>query len=216
MAKKEIISAITSMSGAQAQYTIFRDWVEAMALSIQNSCVMIRDKTWREREKRYLEIVNTYPDKGERFAEMMAWLVEMFEEDITDALGEIYMESGCGNKYTGQFFTPFHVSKMCAQLALENSDDKIYHVNEPSCGGGGMILASAKVLQDRGINYQKRMRVVAQDLDWIGVYMTYVQLSICGIDAVVVQGDTLCNPFTGRNFPPNRVFRTPRNMGALL
>lgn len=204
------------MSGAQAQYTIFRDWVEAMALSIQNSCVMIRDKTWREREKRYLEIVNTYPDKGERFAEMMAWLVEMFEEDITDALGEIYMESGCGNKYTGQFFTPFHVSKMCAQLALENSDDKIYHVNEPSCGGGGMILASAKVLQDRGINYQKRMRVVAQDLDWIGVYMTYVQLSICGIDAVVVQGDTLCNPFTGRNFPPNRVFRTPRNMGALL
>lgn len=204
------------MSGAQAQYTIFRDWVEAMALSIQNSCVMIRDKTWREREKRYLEIVNTYPDKGERFAEMMAWLVEMFEEDITDALGEIYMESGCGNKCTGQFFTPFHVSKMCAQLALENSDDKIYHVNEPSCGGGGMILASAKVLQDRGINYQKRMRVVAQDLDWIGVYMTYVQLSICGIDAVVVQGDTLCNPFTGRNFPPNRVFRTPRNMGALL
>lgn len=216
MAKKEIISAITSMSGAQAQYTIFRDWVEAMALSIQNSCVMIRDKTWREREKRYLEIVNTYPDKGERFAEMMAWLVEMFEEEITDALGEIYMESGCGNKYTGQFFTPFHVSKMCAQLALENSDDKIYHVNEPSCGGGGMILASAKVLQDRGINYQKRMRVVAQDLDWIGVYMTYVQLSICGIDAVVVQGDTLCNPFTGRNFPPSRVFRTPRNMGALL
>lgn len=216
MAKKEIIKAIMDMSGSKAQYTIFRDWVESMALAIQNSCTVIHGQLWQDREKRYLEIVNQYPDKGERFAEMMAWLVEMFEEEITDALGEIYMESGCGNKYTGQFFTPFHVSKMCAHLALIDSEDGIYRLNEPSSGGGGMILASAIALRDRGVNYQKQMKVVAQDLDWIGVYMTYVQLSICGIDAVVVQGDTLCDPFTGRNFPPSRVFRTPRNMGALL
>lgn len=216
MAKKEIIKAIMDMSGSKAQYTIFRDWVESMALAIQNSCTVIHSQLWQDREKRYLEIINQYPDKGERFAEMMAWLVEMFEEEITDALGEIYMESGCGNKYTGQFFTPFHVSKMCAQLALIDSEDGIYRLNEPSSGGGGMILASAIALRDRGVNYQKQMKVVAQDLDWIGVYMTYVQLSICGIDAVVVQGDTLCDPFTGHNFPPNRVFRTPRNMGALL
>lgn len=216
MAKNEIIKAIMDMSGSKAQYTIFRDWVESMALAIQNSCTVIHNQLWQDRENRYLEIVNQYPDNGERFSEMMAWLVEMFEEEITDALGEIYMESGCGNKYTGQFFTPFHVSKMCAQLALIDSEDGIYRLNEPSSGGGGMILASAIALRDRGVNYQKQMKVVAQDLDWIGVYMTYVQLSICGIDAVVVQGDTLCDPFTGHNFPPNRVFRTPRNMGALL
>lgn len=216
MAKNEIIKAIMDMSGSKAQYTIFRDWVESMALAIQNSCTVIHNQLWQDRENRYLEIVNQYPDNGERFSEMMAWLVEMFEEEITDALGEIYMESGCGNKYTGQFFTPFHVAKMCAQLALIDSEDGIYRLNEPSSGGGGMILASAIALRDRGVNYQKQMKVVAQDLDWIGVYMTYVQLSICGIDAVVVQGDTLCDPFTGHNFPPNRVFRTPRNMGALL
>ena len=46
--------------------------------------------------------------------------------------------------------------------------------------------------------------------------MCYVQLSLLGIDAVVVQGDTLCDPYTGNNYPRSRIFRTPNNMGLLL
>ena len=46
--------------------------------------------------------------------------------------------------------------------------------------------------------------------------MCYVQLSLFGINAVVVQGDTLAEPYTGDSYPQNRVFRTPRNMGLLL
>lgn len=36
-----------------------------------------------------------------------------------------------------------------------------------------------------------------------------------GIDAVVVQGDTLADPYCG-NYPPERTFRTPKNMGMLI
>ena len=64
-------------------------------------------------------------------------------------------------------------------------------MHEPSTGGGGIIIAAAKVLKDRGLNYQKCLKVVAQDLDWKGVYMTYVQLSLLGIEATVIQGDSL-------------------------
>ena len=34
-----------------------------------------------------------------------------------------------------------------------------------------------------------------QDMDLKGVYMTYLQLSLPGIRALVVQGDTLAKPY---------------------
>ena len=78
-----------------------------------------------------------------------------------------------------------------------------------------MILATAKALKNAGINYQRRLKVVAQDLDWLGVYMTYVQCNIIGIDAIVVQGDTLKEPYTS-NYPKSRTLRTMNNMGGLI
>ena len=78
-----------------------------------------------------------------------------------------------------------------------------------------MIIATARVLKERGINYQSRLRVVAQDLDWLAVYMTYIQLSLYGIDAIVCQGDTLMQPYKS-GYPRRRVLRTPRNAGLLI
>lgn len=216
--KKEIIKRIRQISGQWSPYQVFTDWVECMALAIQNTCCLhtgIREK----REQQYCSIIKKYSSEEQNLiAEMTGLLSAAMENEISDILGEIYMESGCGNKNTGQFFTPFNVSKICAVLSLIQSDfkeDEIIPVNEPSCGAGGMIIALAAVLKDIGINYQKKMRVVAQDLDWKAVYMTYVQLSLYGIDAVVVQGDTLADPYHIQ-YPPERTFRTPRNMGVLL
>ena len=79
-----------------------------------------------------------------------------------------------------------------------------------------MIIAAAKALSDSGINYQKHLEVVAQDLDWKGVYMTYLQLSLLGIKATVVQGDTLIEPFDPRKTDPRCILRTPAKMGALM
>ena len=59
------------------------------------------------------------------------------------------------------------------------------------------------------------MEVVAQDLDWNGVFMSYVQFSLLGIDAIVVQGDTLIEPYVN-GYPESRVLRTPRNRGVLI
>ena len=69
---------------------------------------------------------------------------------------------------------------------------------EPSCGAGGNIIAIAEKLKADGINYQERLCVTCQDLDWKAIYMCYVQLSLYGIPAVVVQGDTLREPFNGK------------------
>lgn len=182
--KAEITGIIRAMSGKYTPYKIFTDWIAMYAIAIQNSCQMMKNAVWKEREKRYLELIGQY-EKAEqkKIVELCGRLAELMEEtEITDWLGEIYMESGCGNKHTGQFFTPFHVSKLVAEMRLADYEgNKKIEISEPSSGGGGMILGVAAVLKEREINYQKCLDVVAQDLDWNGVYMTYIQLSLLGI-----------------------------------
>lgn len=215
--KKDIIKIINEISGKYSAYEVFNDWIRCGALSISNSCTILHDKLWQDREKLYIETMNKYTlEERNKLVEMFAMLWETFEDYTSDILGEIYMEAGMGSKAAGQFFTPFHLSEVCAMLSeIEPDIDGFYHINEPSCGGGGMIIAFAKVLKDKGINYQQCMEVVAQDLDWKSVYMTYLQCSILGIKAIVVQGNTLFEPYT-LGYPEERILYTPAKKGMLL
>ena len=214
--KKDIIKTINSISGKYSAYEVFSDWIRCSSLAISNSCQLFHDKVWQDREQMYLDTIRKYTkEEVQKFVEMLGLLVETLEEP-TDVLGQVYMESGMGSKAAGQFFTPYHLSELCAQLSLpEPDEDGIYRINEPSCGGGGMIIAAASVLKKRGIDYQRKMEVVAQDLDWKGVYMCYLQLSLLGINAICVQGNTLSEPYTGKNYPPDRVLYTPMRRGVL-
>ena len=213
--KKDIIKIITGMSGKYSSYEIFTDWIRCCSITISNSCHLFRDKVWNDREQMYLDTIRKYKTEEMRqFTQMYVMLAETLEDEVTDILGQIYMEMGMGSKAAGQFFTPFHLSYVCAKLALPDGDGK-FKINEPSCGGGGMIIAAAQALREKGINYQRRMEVVAQDLDWKSVYMCYLQLSLLGISAVCVQGDTLAEPYVDI-YPPERVLYTPMKRGLLI
>lgn len=210
------------MSGKYSAYEIFTDWIRCMAVSISNSITFAHTKIWHEREQMYLDTMRKYTEKDrQRLFELTACLVDTLEDGPDDALGKVYMESGMGSKAAGQFFTPFHVAELSARTALVDmipslKDEKTkLTLNEPTCGGGAMIIAAAKVLMDEGINYQKVMEVVAQDLDWKGVYMCYVQLSLLGISAICVQGNTLAEPYT-KDTDRSHILITPRKAGALL
>lgn len=214
--KKEIVTTIQKMAGKYSPYNIFRDWCEIGAIAVQNSCVMFRDDIWRKREEIYKSIIQKYTkDEQQELVYMFNLLPEAIEEKMGDILGEIYMESGAGNKYVGQFFTPFHLSQLTASLGIDHYDGGLIRMNEPSIGSGGMVIAAAKALKDKGINYQSCMRVVGQDLDWLAVYMSYLQLSFLGVDAIIVQGNTLADPYV-EGYPRDRVMRTPKNTGALI
>lgn len=219
----EIIRTIEELSGKYSGYEVFSDWIRCIALSISNTSQLIHDKIWEERERTYLDTINRYSDKEKTgLYKMTACLVDTLEDGPDDVLGRIYMESDMGSKATGQFFTPFHLSVLSARLGLQNFissfDDKMTKlaINEPSCGGGGMIIAAAKVLHENGIDYQKCMDVVAQDLDWKGVYMCYVQLSLLGIKAICVQGNSLADPYDPERTPKGNMLITPAKKGMLI
>lgn len=184
----KIIKTIQSMIGKYGVYNIFEDWVRMIALAYANQIVFSQ-----KREEEYLEIMKRYDDaERSKFCEMYAWLIEWAEDQMTDMLGYIYMHLELGSKAHGQFFTPYHVCQMMARM--QKYDGKVLKVNEPSCGAGGNIIALAEALKEQGINYQQKMEVVCQDIDTKAVYMTYVQMCLYGIPAIVYQANTLLDP----------------------
>ena len=211
--KEQMTKIIIAMSGSHSCYEIFRDFVEMSAISIQNGCSILHDKHYKAREEKYLSIAKKYTKEELKMMCNMLGLLQMaLEEEMEDVLGQVYMESGCGSKYTGQFFTPFQLASLTAQVAIEKRN-KIKLI-EPSTGGGAMIIGAAKALKDMGIDYQRKLEVVAQDIDWIGVYMTYVQISLLGISGIVVQGDSLCEPYHA-GYDRDRMLITPMKAGAI-
>lgn len=210
---QDISKEIQSMSGTYTPYIIFTDWCKMLALSISNACELTHGELWKLRETDYCNTVKRYSDEQLlKFVDLGKMLIDLYEQEGPyDALGDIYMTAKCGNKSTGQFFTPFNISLLTAQLQSYPTEGKI-ELNEPSCGAGGMILATAKIINERGGNAQRQLKVTANDLDWNSIYMAYVQLSLNGIDAVCIQGDTLAN----EAFSEKRALRTPKNKGVLL
>ena len=212
---ERIVNEIKKLSGNYSGYEIFSDWIKASAICISNSTDVLHNSIWQKREEEYMALVNKHGTNDmQQFSKMLGMLAMALEENMEDVLGKIYMQAGLGSKQTGQFFTPFHVSSLTAQLALEHVDLSVEKIklNEPSVGGGGMIIAAAKELKERGINYQKVLEVTANDLDWKGVYMSYVQFSLLGIKAIVIQGDTLSNKKRTRE----QYYYTPAWKGASI
>ena len=215
--KKDIIKILDSISGRYSMYEVFSDWIRCSALAISNSCQLFHDRIWQDREQEYINTVKKYkPEEQQKIVEMLCLLIETLEHGTEDVLGQLYMDSGMGSRESGQFFTPWHLSVLSAEVSVpEPGSDGFYRVYEPSCGAGGMIIALAYVLQEKGFNYQKCMKVVAQDLDWKSVYMCYLQLSLLGIHAIVVQGNTLTEPCM-QGYPQWRVLYTPGERGLLI
>ena len=202
--KEEIVKLIQSFDGRNNIYSVYSDWVKMCALSLYNK-VYKQEKI----EKQYIEIANKYTDKElKKFCQAFGMLIELTSKKYDDYLGSMYMMLETSSKRTGQFFTPYHISKLMVNVAVEGKIEKLKNnsltINEPSCGAGANIIAFMEICEEKGINYTKH-KIVAQDLDWNCVYMCYVQLSIYGAAGKVIQGDSLSCSLPDEE----RILRTP-------
>lgn len=85
---------------------------------------------------------------------------------------------------------------MMAKMTISSSDEILKRkeyvtVGEPCCGSGAMVLGFASAMADCKHNFHRQMVVQAMDIDLKCVFMTYIQLSLYGIPAVVIHGDTI-------------------------
>lgn len=202
--KKDFIKLVESLCGRHSRWEIWKDMTWIFATSISNA---VDRRHWESRESRYMEIVRNYrPDEMDTFARLFALMVNTFELDgPQDFMGEIFMELGLGSDSGGQFFTPYSVCKMMAQVSMPKQaiktklDQQGYiTVNDPACGAGATLIAAADViLNGLKINYQPCALFTAQDIDYTTGLMCYIQLSVLGCAGYVRIGDTLSDPMTG-------------------
>ena len=194
---KELVKLIGQLSHKYSVWHVFEDFVAMAAISISNTV------DWLHREARqatYTDIAAKYDTKdGELFPQMMVHLVgelERHTDSLDDVLGSVFHELELHNKYKGQFFTPQCVCNFMGIISLADSDPAVTEkghltVCEPCAGSGAMILGFANAMQKNGFDYQRQMVVTATDIDLKCVYMSYLQMSLYGIPAVVIHGNSL-------------------------
>lgn len=76
------------------------------------------------------------------------------------------------------------------KLQLEKSKKGYISVKDPCCGSGTMLIEASEVLISKGISFYE-MYMEGVDIDIDCVLMTYIQLSLLGIPAVIYQKNGL-------------------------
>jgi type I restriction-modification system DNA methylase subunit len=158
-----------------------------------------------------MSVVGTYSkEDAERFSELFACFVLTAEDNVggmRDILGELFGELGFTDEKRGQVFTPQNVCDMTAKMLIGDHAADIecrgyITVREPCSGAGAMVLGAANAMRDAGYDFQCQMFVHATDIDINCVYMTYLQLAVNGIPAVVTHGNALTDEVWSEWYTP--------------
>lgn len=189
--KKDFMKCLQSIEYGRNNYDVFQDFLTLATLSFHN--VIAKDE---KVEKEYLDIIGRYKNK-KQFAELLVITTLALEEKPHDFLGDIFMSAGFGNVRGGQFFTPYHLSKMMSDITIGDNfkeqieKDGYVTLSEPCCGAGGMIIAASEVMKEKGFNPQTQMKFVGIDIDLKCCQMAYIQTSLLGLRGQIYHGNTI-------------------------
>ncbi len=190
----EIVKLLRANSGATGIRAVFTDFCALSAIALRNQADPVG---FQSREDEYEQLRARYTtEQMSRFAEVLGLVAIELTTEPRDVLGDVFMRLEAGDRGMGQFFTPYPVSLLIASVSLADALQLLetrpfITLSEPSCGAGGMVIAATQVLEQHGIDYRRRLHVTADDISPLAVHMTYVQLSILGVAALVNRRNTL-------------------------
>lgn len=195
---KEFCNTIKKFNQRNSVWKVFNDFLFLAVLAISNQ---VRTPEWEEREKQYLSIINSYSKEDTNlFPQLLGHIsLSFLENPEQDFLGEIYAQLNLQQQQKGQFFTPYHIAELMSALTYndrqEEMDSKGYiSVADPACGSGCMLISFGNTARKHGIDPQKEILFVGQDIDRTAAFMCYIQLAVLNFPACVIIGDTLSKP----------------------
>lgn len=211
-AQKDFLTLWNKIAYGKNRFQTFSDFILATGISIAQ-CVKYNEA----REQQYMEIAHRYKaEELQSFSELLAIVTLALEENPKqDFLGVIWMNEGFGDQKKGQYFTPYSIAEMSARICLFDTKARIKNenwisVSDSACGSGIMLIAAANYLNECGINYQRDVLFVGQELDPLIAYMGYIQMSLLGLPGYVRIGNSLTEPMTGHPlFPDEEDLITP-------
>jgi hypothetical protein len=215
------LGALTKHGRRHAE--VFDDFLELAFCAIAKTTHAPDSQRALELEARYMALVGRRePDYVQAMPELLGLLAQGLDGRC-DFLGEVAGELGALSEHLGQFFTPYHLSVVLAQLSLGTREElaaiveRSGHVtvDEPACGAGGMLLAVADVLLEHGFDPSEHLVARATDLSAVAYRMAYMQLSVRGIPAQVFHGNTLTLEVFGSEVTPALLSLRRRRMVAV-
>ena len=159
---------------------------------------------------------NTVENKNARLAKVLKGIEALdfgnFEDNQIDLFGDAYeflISNYAANagKSGGEFFTPQHVSKLIAQLAMhkQTTVNKIY---DPAAGSGSLLLQAKKHFDNHIIEegfFGQEINHTTYNLARMNMFLHNVNYDKFNI----VLGDTLINPQLGDAKPFDAIVSNP-------
>ena len=202
----KFLKSFQKLTYRRRAWDVWRDYILLHACSISN--VLDKDN-YDQREKRYLKIIHQYSKEEQAiFPELAAYTTMALDQNQEqDFLGKMFMRLDLGNRSAGQFFTPYHVCELMAEVVATNALEKIEQygyisINDPCCGAGVTLIAGVHVIRKQlehcepPRNYQNHILVVAQDVDEIVGLMCYIQISLLGLAGFIKIGNSITDPMS--------------------
>lgn len=191
----DFVRGIETIDAPKSVAERFRDFCELGFCAIAKTTAASPERA-EALEEHYMRIVASYPDKSAIRA--YPALLALASSGVRDGdfLGSVATRLDTLDARTGQFFTPYAVSRMIAAMSMQDVDALIASngfitVREPASGAGGMVLAAADEVMRRGFDPALHMLVHATDVSTLCFHMSYLQLALRGVPAWVAHGDTL-------------------------
>lgn len=211
---RAVIKILESFRPLHRLHRVWEDFIASAACAISSP---VEPAHRASREAEYAKIQACYsPEEMTKFSQCLAHVVMALQDRYQDFLGSLYMGLDLGNAGTGQFFTPYEVSLLIARMVHGQRDltewvrerGGFVTMNDPCIGGGAMLIAAAEQFRDQGLPSHRTLHMTGVDIDRTAVQMSYIQLSLLNVPAIVLHGNSLSpEPYKGWN--SESAWRTP-------
>ena len=128
-----------------------------------------------------------------------------------DLFAVTYTRIGAASRTLKQNFTPVDVGKLMGALSIPDKlslpEEGFFSMSDHACGSGTLLLEGAQRIADCGYNPTAHLAIQAADLDVRCVHMAYLNLSLYGIPAVIIHGNTISMDEYDRWYTPAYLLR---------
>ena len=209
----QFVKALNGIDRSKRRGEVFSDFCEMAYCSLAKVASPFADQR-DTLEKQYMDVVGRYRNKDDvrKMPELMSISLEAIHLGGTDFIGAVAGELGVLDARLGQFFTPYHISRLMAEISLQGVEKTIEEngfvtVSEPAVGAGGMVLAVADVIEGLGFDPARHLWVEAVELSRATYHMAYLQINARGIAGKIVCGNSLSHEtFTSAYTAASHVF----------
>lgn len=200
-ARRELIKLVNGAAYGMSVYDIWNDFLEMAYTALLKHSGTVNPEIAEKLEARYMAVVHKQRRNPEIIREiypaMLAIISTTLQNHYSDLLGMTASELSVLNSNLGQFFTPYSLAQLSAEMCFDETQMRAavnkqgyIKLHEPASGSGGMVIAFIEVAQKHNFNLNE-IFVQCIDVSQNCQKMCFIQLHLMGVAAQVIHGNTL-------------------------